>query len=127
MLWIKVRMQIKVYVPQMVELADDYFPALIRRVVESLGSAADETPATRGLLVRQAVLDGLLRSLDPLKNGDGAVDLLCDPSGEFPLESDGEPLTVAELARIVTGPDQKIEDKNDQPNDGGSERKNRAG
>lgn len=120
-------MQIKIYVPQTVELADDYFPALIRRVAESLGKAADETPATRGLLVRQAVLDGLLRNLDSLKNADGAVDLLCDPSGEFPLESDGEPLTVAELLRIVTGPNSANEKRNDEPSDGDSDRKNRAG
>ena len=120
-------MQIKVYVPQMVELADDYFPALIRRVAESLGTEADDTPATRGLLIRQAVLDGLLRPLDPLLGADGAVDLLCDPAGEFPLESDGEPLTVAELARVVGGSENQEKNNPHSPDEGNSDQRNQAG
>lgn len=91
-------MELKVYIPIHVDLADDYLRPLIRRVVESLGPDAEKTPATRGQIVRQAVLDGLFRDLDHLVTDDGSVDLLCDPMGEFPLESNRQPMTVRDLA-----------------------------
>lgn len=91
-------MELKVYIPITLELTDDYLTPLIRRVEESLGPEAEKIPASRGQIVRQAVLDGLVRDLDHLIAADGSVDLVCDPAGEFPLESDRQPLTVRQLA-----------------------------
>lgn len=90
-------MEIKVYVPQTIEIPDAYIPALARRVVECLGPKAATTAATRGQLVRQAVLDGLVRALDHLITDDGSVDLVCDPGAEIPLELDQRTLTLEEL------------------------------
>lgn len=78
-------MELKIYLPQTVHLPDEDVPALVRRVAETLGPEAERFPASRGQLVRQAVLDG---QIDDLKNyicSDGSVDLICDPSGEIPL------------------------------------------
>ncbi len=88
-------MQVKIYVPQTVEIPSEYLPALAQRAFENVGSDAD-VPASRGHLVRQAVLDGLLREFDALIDGD-SVDLFCDPSTEMPLEIENRTLTLKEL------------------------------
>lgn len=90
-------MEIKVYIPQMVEIPDAYIPALARRVADCLGPQAAEISATRGHLVRQAVQDGLIRQLDHLVAEDGSVDLVCDPGAEIPLELDQQTLTLEQL------------------------------
>lgn len=90
-------MQVKIYVPQMVEIPSEYLPALSKRAADSLGAKASEISATRGHLVRQAVQDGLLRDLDGLIGEDGTVDLVCDPGMEIPLELDNRTLTLTEL------------------------------
>ena len=54
-------MQVKVYVPKIIEIPSEFLPALAKRAADSLGEKASEVSATRGHLVRQAVQDGLLR------------------------------------------------------------------
>ena len=90
-------MQIKVYVPKMIEIPSEYLPALAKRAASSLGERAHEVSASRGHLVRQAVQDGLLREFDPLIGEDGTVDLVCDPGTEIPLEFENRTLSLAEL------------------------------
>jgi hypothetical protein len=90
-------MQVKVYVPQIIEIPSEYLPALAKRAADSLGERASEISATRGHLVRQAVQDGLLRQLDSLVGEDGTVDLVCDPGTEIPLELENRTLTLTEL------------------------------
>ena len=88
-------MQIKVYIPKVIEIASEYLPALAKRA-DSLGDRT-KVSATRGHLVRQAVQDGLLREFDPLIGEDGTVDLVCDPGTEIPLEFENRTLSLAEL------------------------------
>jgi hypothetical protein len=90
-------MQIKVYVPKMIEIPSEYLPALAKRAADSLGERSHEVSATRGHLVRQAVQDGLLRDFDRLVLEDGTVDLVCDPGTEIPLELENQTLSLAEL------------------------------
>ncbi|MDR0520647.1 MAG: hypothetical protein LBH00_02210 [Planctomycetaceae bacterium] len=90
-------MQIKVYIPQTIEIASEYIPALAKRAADGLGERAAEISATRGHLVRQAVQDGLLREFDHLIAEDGSVDIVCDPGLEIPLELDGQTLTLRKL------------------------------
>jgi hypothetical protein len=90
-------MQVKVYVPKMIEIPSEYLPALAKRASDTLGERATEVPATRGHLVRQAVQDGLLREFDSLVGEDGTVDLVCDPGMEIPLELENKTLSLAEL------------------------------
>ena len=90
-------MQIKVYVPKLIEIPSEYLPALAKRAADSLGDRSSEVSATRGHLVRQAVQDGLLRDFDQLIGEDGTVDLVCDPGTEIPLEFDNQTLSIAEL------------------------------
>ncbi len=90
-------MQIKVYVPKLIEIPSEYLPALAKRAADSLGDRSPEGSATRGHLVRQAVQDGLLRDFDQLIGEDGTVDLVCDPGTEIPLEFDNQTLSIAEL------------------------------
>jgi hypothetical protein len=90
-------MQIKVYVPKVIEVPSEYLAALARRAADSLGDRAQEVSATRGHLVRQAVQDGLLREFDSLIGEDGTVDLVCDPGMEIPLEVENRTLSLAEL------------------------------
>ena len=90
-------MQIKVYVPKVIEIPSEYLPALAKRAADSLGERSHEVSATRGHLVRQAVQDGLLREFDPLIGEDGTVDLVCDPGIEIPLEFENRTLSLAEL------------------------------
>jgi hypothetical protein len=90
-------MQIKVYVPKVIEIPSEYLPALAKRAADSLGERAHDVSATRGHLVRQAVQDGLLREFDPLVGDDGMVDLVCDPGTEIPLELEHRTLSLAEL------------------------------
>ena len=94
-------MQVKVYLPKLVEIPSEYLPALAKRAADSMGSRAGEIPATRGHLVRQAVQDGLLREFDELIGEDGAVDLVCDPGTEVPLELDNKTLTLGELLEVL--------------------------
>ena len=90
-------MQVKVYVPKLIEIPSEYLPALAKRAADSLGDRASEVPATRGHLVRQAIQDGLLREFDNLVGEDGTVDLVCDPGMEIPLELENKTLTLTEL------------------------------
>ena len=94
-------MQVKVYVPKLVEVPSEYLPALAKRVADSLGNRAGEAPATRGQLVRQAVQDGLLREFDELIGEDGTVDLVCDPGSEIPLELENRTLSLSELLEAL--------------------------
>jgi hypothetical protein len=94
-------MQVKVYVPKVIEIPSEYLPALAKRAADSLGDRAAEISATRGHLVRQAIQDGLLRELDDLIGEDGTVDLVCDPGMEIPLELENRTLTVAELIEAL--------------------------
>jgi hypothetical protein len=94
-------MQIKVYVPKVIEIASEYLPALAKRAADSLGERSHEVSATRGHLVRQAVQDGLLREFDPLIGQDGTVDLVCDPGVEIPLEFENRTLSLAELLEAL--------------------------
>ena len=94
-------MQVKIYTPHLVEIAGEYIPALAKRAADSLGDRADEIPATRGHLVRQAVKDGLVRDFDHLISEDGTVDMVCDPGAEIPLELDGKTLTLRELLEAL--------------------------
>ena len=94
-------MQVKIYTPHVVEIASEYIPALAKRATDSLGDRAEEVPATRGHLVRQAVKDGLIREFDHLIAEDGTVDMVCDPGAEIPLELDGQTLTLRELLETL--------------------------
>ena len=94
-------MQVKVYVPKMIEIPSEYLPALAKRAADSLGDRADDVSATRGHLVRQAVQDGLLRQFDELVGDDGTVDLVCDPGMEIPLELENKTLTLNELLEAL--------------------------
>jgi len=90
-------MQVKVYVPKVIEIPSEYLPALAKRAADGLGERASEVSATRGHLVRQAIQDGLLREFDELIGEDGAVDIVCDPGMEIPLELENKTLSIAEL------------------------------
>ncbi|MBN1908865.1 MAG: hypothetical protein JW818_03930 [Pirellulales bacterium] len=94
-------MQVKVYVPKMIEIPSEYLPALAKRAADSLGDRAGDVSATRGHLVRQAVQDGLLRQFDELVGDDGTVDLVCDPGMEIPLELENKTLTLNELLEAL--------------------------
>ncbi len=94
-------MQVKVYIPRMVEVPSEYLAALAKRAADAVGERANEVSATRGHLVRQAVQDGLLRDLDELIGEDGAVDLVCDPGMEIPLELENKTLSLAELLEAL--------------------------
>jgi hypothetical protein len=94
-------MQVKVYVPRLIEIPSEYLPALAKRAADSLGDRAGEVSATRGHLVRQAIQDGLLRELDDLVGEDGSVDVVCDPGMEIPLELENRTLTLTELLEAL--------------------------
>ena len=94
-------MQVKVYVPKIIEVPSEYLPALAKRAADSLGDRAGEVSATRGHLVRQAIQDGLLREFDPLIGEDGTVDLVCDPGMEIPLELENKTLSLSELLEAL--------------------------
>jgi hypothetical protein len=94
-------MQVKVYVPKIIEIPSEFLPALAKRAADSLGEKAGDVSATRGHLVRQAVQDGLLRDLDELIGQDGTVDLVCDPGMEIPLELENRTLTLSELLEAL--------------------------
>jgi len=94
-------MQVKVYVPKIIEVPSEYLPALAKRAADSLGDRSTEVSATRGHLVRQAVQDGLLREFDALIGADGTVDLVCDPGMEIPLELENKTLNLAELLEAL--------------------------
>ena len=95
-------MQIKMYVPATAEIPSEYLAPLAQRARDSLGDAANTTPATRGHLIRQAVRDGLLRGMDNLIGDDGSVDVVCDPHHEIPLEVENVPLTLGELLNAMS-------------------------
>ena len=97
-------MQLKIYVPRTIEIPTEYLPALAKRALDALGDGGVDAQATRGHLVRQAVLDGLLRELDSLRLDDSTVDLYCDPQGEAPLEIDNRSLTMSELIDSLSAP-----------------------
>lgn len=94
-------MQVKVYVPKVIEVPSEYLPALAKRAADCLGDRASEVSATRGHLVRQAIQDGLLREFDDLLGDDGTVDLVCDPGMEIPLELENKTLSVTELLEAL--------------------------
>jgi hypothetical protein len=94
-------MQVKVYVPRVIDIPSEYLPALAKRAADSLGEKASEVAATRGHLVRQAIQDGLLRDMDDLVGADGTVDLVCDPGMEIPLELENKTLTLTELLEAL--------------------------
>ncbi len=94
-------MQVKIYVPKVIEIPSEFLPALAKRAADSLGDKAGEVSATRGHLVRQAVQDGLLRDMDGLVGEDGTVDLVCDPGMEIPLELENRTLTLSELLEAL--------------------------
>jgi len=94
-------MQVKVYTPRIIEIASEYLPALAKRAADSLGERAEEIPATRGHLVRQAVKDGLIRDFDHLIAEDGTVDMVCDPGAEIPLDLENRTLTLSELLEAL--------------------------
>lgn len=94
-------MQVKVYIPKVIEVPSEYLPALAKRAADCLGDRAGEVSATRGHLVRQAVQDGLLREFDELVGEDGTVDLVCDPGMEIPLELENKTLSLTELLEAL--------------------------
>ncbi len=94
-------MQVKIYVPKVIEVPSEYLPALAKRAADSLGDRANEVSATRGHLVRQAVQDGLLRQFDELVGDDGTVDIVCDPGMEIPLELENKTLSLSELLEAL--------------------------
>ncbi len=94
-------MQVKVYIPKVIEVPSEYLPALAKRAAESLGDRASEVSATRGHLVRQAIQDGLLREFDELVGDDGTVDIVCDPGMEIPLELENKTLSLNELLEAL--------------------------
>src|SRR5690606_14849787 len=95
---------LKIYVPRTIEIPTEYLPALAKRALDALGEGGVDAQATRGHLVRQAVLDGLLRELDSLRLDDSTVDIYCDPQGEAPLEIDNRSLTMTELIDSLSAP-----------------------
>jgi hypothetical protein len=103
-------MQVKVYVPRLVEIPSEFLPALAKRAADGLGDRSGQVSATRGHLVRQAVLDGLLRDLDDFVDEEGTVDLVCDPGSEIPLELDEETLTLRELLEALQVKQQGLPD-----------------
>jgi hypothetical protein len=111
-------MQLKIYVPTTIEIPSEYLPALAKRAFDSLGANGDDTRATRGHLVRQAVLDGLLRELDALRISDDVVDVYCDPQGELPLEIDNHSLTLPELIEALQAPKPQAPGKRNEAIDG---------
>ena len=96
-------MQVKIYVPQTIEIPNEYLGGLAQRAYAALGDAAKRVAATRGHLVRQAVRDGLLRELDELICEDGKVDVFCDPGTEIPLEIDNRTFNLSELLEALQG------------------------
>lgn len=94
-------MQVKVYVPRLIEIPSEYLSGLAKRASDKLGDRAKEVCATRGHLVRQAIRDGLLREFDELMDDSGAVDIVCDPSSEIPLELESKTLTLIELLEAL--------------------------
>lgn len=97
-------MQLKIYVPRTIEIPTEYLPALAKRALDAMGEGGVDAQATRGALVRQAVMDGLLRELDVLRLDETTVDLYCDPQGESPLEIDNRSLTMTELIDSLSTP-----------------------
>ncbi len=97
-------MQLKIYVPRTIEIPTEYLPALAKRALDAMGEAGVDAQASRGALVRQAVMDGLLRELDVLRLDETTVDLYCDPQGEAPLEIDNRSLTMNELIDSLSAP-----------------------
>ena len=96
-------MQIKIYVPQTIEIPNEYLAGLAQRAYATLGDAANRVDATRGHLVRQAIREGLLRELDNLLCEDGKVDVFCDPGVELPLEIDSRTFNLSELLEVLRG------------------------
>ena len=94
-------MQVKVYVPKVIEVPSEYLPALAKLRRRQPRRSCQEVSAMRGHLVRQAVQDGLLREFDSLISEDGTVDLVCDPGMEIPLELENKTLSVAELLEAL--------------------------
>lgn len=94
-------MQFKIYLPAILDIPDAALPDLVRRAAEALGERADTVLATRGLLVRQAVLDGRIEGLADQVRKDGIVDLFCDPVGEMPFETQNGALSVRALAESI--------------------------
>ena len=94
-------MQGKVYVPKVIDVPNEYLPALAKRAADSVGDRAGEVSATRGHLVRQAVQDGLLREFDELIGEDGTVDMVCDPGTETPLELEDKTVSLSELLEAL--------------------------
>ena len=94
-------MQVKVYVPKVIDVPNEYLPALAKRAADAVGDRAGEVSATRGHLVRQAVQDGLLREFDELIGEDGTVDLVCDPGMETPLELENKTVSLSELLEAL--------------------------
>ena len=122
-------MQVKVYVPQMVEIPSEYLQALVQRACALLGDSAADVPGTRGHLVRQAVRDGLLRGFDSLLKEDGTVDMVCDPGGETPLEIENRVLTLNQLFEALQSQKPAIESKSaslNQLNDSATSRREAA-
>ncbi len=103
-------MEVKVYVPKFIEIPREYLLPLAKRARDSFGAGGGgEVSATRGHLVRQAVLDGLLRELDELIGENQAVDLVCDPGMEIPLEVENKTLTLADLVQAFQGKQNRSE------------------
>ena len=94
-------MQVKVYVPKVIDVPNEYLPALAKRAADNLGDRVGEVSATRGHLIRQAVQDGLLREFDGLVGEDGTVDLVCDPGMEIPLELENKTLSLTGLLEAL--------------------------
>jgi hypothetical protein len=94
-------MQVKIYLPKVIEIPSEYLPALASRAADNLEQSGEEVFATRGHLVRQAVRDGLLREFDDLISDDGAVDIFCDPENEIPLGVDNHSMSLQELVESL--------------------------
>ena len=90
-------MQVKVYVPKIVEVPSEYLPALAKRAADSLGDRSHEVAATRGHLVRQAVQDGLLREFDDLVNQGKAVP---DPEARLEVYKQAEKVIQGDVGYI---------------------------
>ena len=96
-------MQVKIYVPQTVEIPSEFLIPLAQRAHKNLSESAKKGPATRGHLVRQAIRDGLLRQFDDLIGKEGEVDLFCDPQSEIPLEIENQTVTLVKLLETLQG------------------------
>ena len=94
-------MQIKVYVPKIVDIPAEYLAPLAQRATDALGKKAGEVFATRGHLIRQAARDGLLREFDENILPDGTVDLYCDPCQETPLEIENKTVSLSDLVQAL--------------------------